>query len=270
MTTRKQVEVNGINISYLTSGKGEDAILFLHGNGMAAENWLPQLNDDALKSKYTLIAIDIPGHGKSDWATDQSLYNVKNLAKLIKPLLDRFNVSSYILVGLSLGTNVIGEITSPVEGCKGIMLVSTCIVNDQNLPSDIITAGQYGYVIASANPPDEDLRAYVSEHMKNKKLADQYIIDYRNADPSFREQLLKMMVDASWTDELSNIQRWNVPICVVFGKNDSLLKIDYLDNFSPLWSNKVYKIDNSAHFVNEEQPEIFNDILLTYANERFK
>ena len=271
MTTRNQVEVNGINISYLTSGIGKDVIVFLHGNGMAAKNWLPQLENEELKSKYTLIAIDLPGHGRSGWAQDdKSVYNIRNIAHLIKPLLEKCNAKSFMLVGLSLGTNVIAEIDSPLEGCKGLMLVSPCIVNDQNLPSAIITAGQYGYVIASANPPDEDLRAYVSEHMKNKKLADQYIIDYRNADPSFREQLLKMMVEASWTDELSNIQRWNVPICVVFGKNDSLLKIDYLDNFSPLWNKKVYFIENAAHFVNEDQPELFNEILLTYASERFK
>lgn len=78
------------------------------------------------------------------------------------------------------------------------------------------------------------------------------------------------MMNASWADELANIQAWNLPVCVVFGKNDSLLKIDYLDNFFLLWNNKVYVIENAGHLLNEEQPEEFNSLLLSYAEEQFK
>ena len=271
MATRTQIEINGKNISCLKSGTGENVILFLHGNGMSAENWLPQLDDEELRKRYTLIAVDLPGHGKSDWANgDKSWYHPRNISKLIKPLLDKCNAKSYLLVGLSFGTNVIGEMAPPLHGCKGIMLVSTCILNNANLPSHIITPGQYGHVIASPHPTDEDLKAFVHEHMKNKKISEQYIIDYRNADPAFREELYKMMVESSWMDELANIKAWNLPVCIVFGKNDSLLTINYLDNFTPVWNNHVYVIDNSRHFPNEEQSEIFNELLSTYADERFK
>ena len=78
------------------------------------------------------------------------------------------------------------------------------------------------------------------------------------------------MIESGWTNELGNIQTWDIPVCIVFGKNDSLLKIDYLNNFSPLWNKKVRFIENAGHFVNEEQPVLFNEILLAYASERFK
>lgn len=271
MISRRQVEINGKHISYLKSGDSKDLILFLHGNGMAAKNWLPQLNDEELKNEYALVAIDLPGHGKSEWSNENPImYDVKNLAQLIKPLIDHFQAKKYLLVGLSLGTNVIGEVTAPLPGCRGIMLVSPCIVNDLNPPGNIITAGPYGHVIATPNASDEDLRAYVYSHMKNKQLAEQYITDYKNSDPVFRGQLGKTMIDASWTDELANIQAWSLPVSIVFGKNDSLLKIDYLDSFSPLWNKRVYVIKNAGHFVNEEQPKQFNELLIAYAKDQFK
>jgi pimeloyl-ACP methyl ester carboxylesterase len=271
MITRSQIEINGKRASYLKSGNKVNLILLLHGNGMAAENWSPQLEDEELKNNYTLIAIDLPGHGKSEWSAENPLmYDVKNIAQLIEPVLDYFKAKKYLLVGLSLGTNIIGEVIAPLPGCRGIMLVSPCIVNDQNPPGDIITAGPYGHVIASPNASDKDLRAYVYSHMKNERLAEQYITDYKNSDPAFREQLGRTMIDASWTDELANIQGWDLPVCIVFGKNDSLLKINYLDCFSPLWNGKVHFIENSGHLVNEEQPEAFNELLLAYANDQFK
>jgi pimeloyl-ACP methyl ester carboxylesterase len=271
MITRNQIEINGKRISYLKSGDGQNLILFLHGNGMAAENWRPQLENQELTDSYTLTAVDLPGHGKSDWSNEmKSMYDVKNIARLLDLLLENLKAKDFLLVGLSLGTNVIGEVTTPLPGCRGIMLVSPCIVNDQNLPGNIITTGPNGHVIATPNVADEDLRSFVYYHMKNTRLAEQYIADYKNTDPAFREQLGETMMNASWTDELANIQARNVPVCVVFGKDDSLLKIDYLNDFSPLWNNKVHYIENAGHFVNEERPAQFNVLLSKYANERFK
>jgi pimeloyl-ACP methyl ester carboxylesterase len=271
MVTRNQIKIKGKSISYLKAGDGQDLILFLHGSGMSAENWLPQLENEKLKSNYSLIAIDLPGHGKTEWLSENAfMYHPKEMAQMIRPLLDQFRVENYLLVGLSLGTNIIGEITSPLSGCRGIMLASPCIVNDQNPPGNFITAGPHGHVIVARNPSDEDLRAYVYSHMKNTRLAEQYITDYKNTDPAFREELGKTMMNASSADELANIQAWNLPVCVVFGKNDSLLKIDYLDNFFLLWNNKVYVIENAGHLLNEEQPEEFNSLLLSYAEEQFK
>jgi hypothetical protein len=82
----------------------------------------------------------------------------------------------------------------PTAGCKGIMLVSPYIVNDANLPGQIITAGAYGHVIATPDASDDDIRAFVYDPMKDEKLAEKWIIDYKNTDPAFREQLGKNMM----------------------------------------------------------------------------
>ena len=271
MITRNQIEINGKRISYLHSGSGPDLILLIHGSGGSAENWLPQLEDKRLSSNCMLAAIDLPGHGESFRAGDDAtMYHPQKMAELVEPILRHLNPKRFLLVGLSLGTNIIAEIADPIPGCKGIMLVSSCILNDENLPADILTPGPYGHVMASTNAPDEDIRSFVYSHMTNETIANKYICDYKNTDPAFREQLGKMFMEGSWTNELANVKSWNVPICVVMGENDSLLKIKYLESFSPLWKNRLQFIKDAGHLLNQEQPEQFTELLLAYANDQFK
>jgi pimeloyl-ACP methyl ester carboxylesterase len=82
--------------------------------------------------------------------------------------------------------------------------------------------------------------------------------------------LSKGLIEGDLTDELESIKNWKVPVCVVFGKDETLVKTTYLDNYPALWNNKVFLIKNGGHFINEEQPEAFNNILLFFAEEVFR
>jgi pimeloyl-ACP methyl ester carboxylesterase len=262
--------INDIPIFSRTYGKGDHVILFIHGSCMTSACWLPQLENEELVHKYKMIAIDLPGHGQSGkMQNDSQDYSPMLLANLVTHFIAEQKLQSYILVGLSFGTNVIGEIRKPLPGCMGIMLVSPCIVNNEHLPSDFITPRVNGHVIVAPNPSDEDLAGYVFHHTKNKKIAEQYILDYRNTDPRFREQLGKFTMEGAWTDELANIKALSVPVCVIFGKQDLLLKTDYLNDFTPLW-NKVHLVSNAEHVVNEDQPDVFNQLLNAFAEDVFK
>lgn len=54
---------DGQQISYLEKGQGEPLVL-LHGVGMCAEAWGPQIA--TLAKTHRVIALDMPGHGLSD------------------------------------------------------------------------------------------------------------------------------------------------------------------------------------------------------------
>jgi pimeloyl-ACP methyl ester carboxylesterase len=271
MTSSLVIRTGNANLACLISGAGSDIILFIHGSGMSARSWLPQLDAGELNSRYKLIAIDLPGHGHSTIINDDlTSLTPSGMANLLAPLLAEFGAKRFLMVGLSFGTNIIAEIPNPLSGGTGIMLVSPCIVNNDSPPTEVITAGPYGHVIVTPRPSEEDVRAYVNSHYVPPPIAEQYIRDFQAADPRFREQLAHFVVNAGWSDELANIQRWQVPICVVFGEKDTLLKTAYLDNFSPLWQGQTYKVKEAGHFVNEEQPETFNQLLLRYANDCFR
>ena len=270
MTLDQTITVNNATVSVKISGQGKKCIFFLHGSSMSAETWMPQLTNAGLQKEFKLIAIDIPGHGNSEWLNERDRYGLKELADVVKQVTEVFQPGEFMLVGLSLGTNIIGEITPPLNNCTGIMLVSSCILNDQFPPNVVITPGSMGHVIAAENPTDSDLREYIYSQTKNTALAERCINDYRKTDPAFRQALGHITMNAGWTDELVNIQKWNIPVCVVFGKEDTLIKTSYLDNYPALWNGKVHHIEGAGHILNEENPEFFNKLLKDFAWAVFK
>jgi uncharacterized protein len=56
-------DYNGVRVAYQEQGKGKEAIIFIHGWTCNSEFWSGQMS--AFPDKR-LIAIDLPGHGKSD------------------------------------------------------------------------------------------------------------------------------------------------------------------------------------------------------------
>jgi pimeloyl-ACP methyl ester carboxylesterase len=271
MINNQMIDFNGISVATKSCGLGKDAIIFIHGSCMNSDTWLPQLKNQELNSKYRLIAFDLPGNGQSGWYTnDTKGYRPKNIALLVKTIIEKFNVERYLLVGLSYGTNIIGEIDPPLPNCAGILLEGVCIVNDAFPASAIITPGPNGHVIVAANPADEELHDYTFLNVKSKEVGERFIKSYRAADPAFREEMAKTMMESDMGDELENIKNWKLPVCIMFGKEEKLIKTDYLNEFEPLWNRKVYHIENASHVVNEEAPEEFNKTLLSFAAEVFK
>ena len=271
MIKNQMIDFNGISIATKSCGSGKDAIILIHGNSMNSDTWLPQLNNQQLTSKYRLIAFDLPGNGQSEWYTNDTRgYRPKNMAQLIKTIIEKFDIERYLLVGLSYGTNIIGEIYPPLPNCAGILLEGVCIVNDSFPASAIITPGPNGHVIVAANPTDQELYDYTFLNTKSKEVGERFIKSYRAADPAFREEMGKTMIESDLGDELENIKSWNLPVCVMFGKEEKLIKTDYLNEYEPLWNKKVYLIENASHVVNEEASEEFNKILLSFAADVFK
>src|SRR5688572_29431609 len=62
---------DGVHIEYQVYGRGDPAVVLIHGWSCDANYWRSQL--DALKAKYTTVTVNLAGHGASgrnrtDWS----------------------------------------------------------------------------------------------------------------------------------------------------------------------------------------------------------
>lgn len=80
-----------------TPGSDADPIVLLHGGGVDARMWGPQLRDDALAGRR-LLAPDARGHGGSSDAADDY-----RLCDDVVALLDALEIERAVLFGLSMG-----------------------------------------------------------------------------------------------------------------------------------------------------------------------
>ena len=90
-----------ITIRGKKTGNGSRKILGIHGlldNANTFDHLIP-----LLKPEYTLVSIDLPGHGKSDHYRD-ALYSLQNYIVTIKMVIKELCWSQFTLMGHSLGS----------------------------------------------------------------------------------------------------------------------------------------------------------------------
>ena len=76
-------------------------LILLHGFQTTASVWKPFVPQ--LSKYYRVIAIDLPGHGRSDYMDSTDVYLHKRAAEYILGLLDKLQIDSAYVMGISSG-----------------------------------------------------------------------------------------------------------------------------------------------------------------------
>jgi pimeloyl-ACP methyl ester carboxylesterase len=96
---RRHVEVGGgQRMSALVWGEGPAELVVVHGAGQNAHTW----DTFAMALGRTLVAVDLPGHGHSDWRDDRDYSPAAN-ADALAAVLDVLAPAAELVVGMSLG-----------------------------------------------------------------------------------------------------------------------------------------------------------------------
>jgi pimeloyl-ACP methyl ester carboxylesterase len=93
---------DGVNIIYEVRGKGDTALVFLHGWCGDREYWKHQVEPFA--ADYRVVTLDQAGHGES--GKDRKEWTVESLAGDVEALVKELGLRRVILVGHSMGGSV--------------------------------------------------------------------------------------------------------------------------------------------------------------------
>jgi len=107
-----KVKVNGILVSCLFHKGSSDAIVFIHGLGSSKEDYREVFRREEFQP-FTILAADLVGFGDSDKPATFS-YEMKDQARILKTIIDRFGLRRIHLVAHSMG-GIVG-----VELCEMI------------------------------------------------------------------------------------------------------------------------------------------------------
>jgi pimeloyl-ACP methyl ester carboxylesterase len=91
---------HGAKIRYADIGKGR-VIVLIHGFPFSLEMWFGNGFANGLAKKFRVIAIDLPGHGKSDCIG--YVQKMERMADVVKDVMDQLNLRRYVVVGHSMG-----------------------------------------------------------------------------------------------------------------------------------------------------------------------
>lgn len=103
------VRFQGFNISYDAAGPRSDAtVVLIHGWACDASFWRLQMRE--LSRRFRVLAVDLPGHGRSD--KPQITYDGALFAQAVRAIMDVEKVQRAVLIGHSMGTEIAGRLVN--------------------------------------------------------------------------------------------------------------------------------------------------------------
>jgi pimeloyl-ACP methyl ester carboxylesterase len=269
---QKNFTVQGIKLAYLEKNPHEKkCIFFIHGNSGSSLTWSKQL-ESPLFSDFRIIAFDLPAHGSSESSPNPDIdYSPIILGKIMAQAVKSLaGDQSYILAGFSFGTNVIGEMLSYDLKPAGIILVSSCVISSvTDLQKVFLPNPNAGnFFIDSFSREGLDKLALDCFFLQNNMESEKFKYDFENTTAPFRSILMKKAGEGAVSDEIEFLRKTGLPILTIFGNEDKIVNINYLDAIPfTTWQNTIYKLPEAGHFVHIDQSELLNQLIFDYAIE---
>ena len=219
----KFAKINGLKIYYEESGRGVPIIL-LHHFFASASQWKSYAPE--LAKKYRVIAVDLPGHGRSDYMDTTKEFLHKKAAQYIIGLIDFLKLDSVYLIGASSG----GPITSYLATLRPDLVKRAVVIS-----GFIYRSKQVREILAdwSKNPNATE----IASHGKEKAILLHKQFTYSSqlyGDPSFTP------------DVLSTIRAKTL---IIHGDNDPFFPIsNALEMYENIPNSHLWIVPNGGHF----------------------
>ncbi|MFC1528003.1 alpha/beta fold hydrolase [Candidatus Neomarinimicrobiota bacterium] len=272
----KYSKVRNINVAYIDEGSGSQTILLIHGLGTYAKGWIK--NIDALSEQYRVIAVDLPGYGKSD--KGHYKYTMDFYATVLTELMDNLGINETIVAGHSMG----GQIAMTMalnfpERVHKLVLISPA-------GFERFEDGEGDWLINVMTPDlvkdtpiraiDTNLRYNFYETPEDAEFLITERIQLRGSSDFDRycyavSKNVQAMIDGYVYDKLDQITQ---PTLILWGENDQLIPNRFLhagwtENIAKIGAeeipnNKTVLFPKCGHFVQFEKPEETNQSILEF------
>ncbi len=205
-------------VRVLSNGQEGEAMLFIHGFGGDAQNWM--FNIGAFDG-HAVSALDLPGHGGSTKAVAGGL---EGLIASVQQLLDGRGIERVHLVGHSMG----GLIAAEVAVRSPALVASLSMIDPAGLGPEISTAYIDGFIDAESR---RELKPVLQMLFADPELVSRSMVDdvlrYKRLDGV--QEALAALRDEMFphghqqraiTNELTDSR---VPVLVIWGEQDQVI-----------------------------------------------
>ncbi len=249
-------KVNGININYEQKGSG-DLIVILHGWGSNITLHANMI--ELFSKKYTVVAMDMPGFGKSE--EPPSAWCVDDYVQFVIDFLADYDSKKIMFLGHSFGGRVIIKLCSrtdlPFEVNKVMLVDSAGILPPKSNKKSFRTRW---YKFCRNILSTKLMQKLFPEALE--KLRVKYgSADYAAASPLMRQVLVKV-VNEDLEPLLPNIK---CPALLVWGVNDTATPLSDGEKMEKAIPDAgLVKLENAGHYSFLEQQFMFNRVMCSF------
>ena len=253
---RIAIAPDGVHVQYRVYGSGEPALVFIHGWSCDSNYWREQI--PAFRKKYTLVTVDLAGHGGTDGA--RSEWSIARFGQDVATALSAVPNKQIVIVGHSMGGPVALEAARLLDKrVIGIIGVDTF----KSIGTPAPTRAQ---VDAIVKPFEADFigatRALVADHLfvkdDNPQLAQKIAYDMSLSPPRVAVPSMRALLEYDFTAALKDIP---VPIVAINSDLGEPLNEARIRKVLPKF--RAVTLPGDGHFLMMEDPQRFNPALET-------
>ncbi|MFC2084954.1 alpha/beta fold hydrolase [Bacteroidota bacterium] len=242
---------DGVNISLTDNGTGEPALIFVHGWCCDKTYWDKQVK--YFSKNYRTVAVDLAGHGSS--GIDRENYTIQLYGEDIAAVIKKLDLKKVILIGHSMGGYVIIETANHFpDKIVGLVGADTF----QDLQAEYTEEQKEMYFA----PFRQNFKDHCPEFVEgmfppnaDSTLVNKIVTDMCSAPERVALSSFENLVDY---DAISSVRKIKAP---VFAINADLWPTNVEGNKEIVESFQVRVIEGIGHFVMNENPDKFNQLL---------
>ncbi len=221
------VSAGGLNLNFLRMGpRGGLPLVLIHGFGGDLNNWL--FNQSALAENHDVVALDLPGHGRSSKAVGDG--DLAALAAVFGDFLDALDIDRAHLVGHSMGgaLALLYAMQHPQRVSVLTLLAPAGLAPEVNL--DFIE----GFIAAGRR---KEMRAVLELLVADPAMISRdkvnYVLKYKRLDGV--DQALRSLADGLFTEgrqktlDPAGLAGIALPVSVIWGEADRILPVAQAD-----------------------------------------
>ncbi len=262
---------SGLKIHYKEFGEGP-VLLLIHGWNNDWSGFMPLIG--YLQDKFRVIAVDLPGYGKSDPLEGD--YSVERLSDTISEFIDKKNGKVDILCALSMGTVIASDMAKRHnKKIKSVVLIGPPIIKYDWLPSKLYREWikfmnksslfmKTGRKVMASNWYGHFTAKHINMHIYDKQLINEHGMKGRkHISPKVLFQMGKAMYYYHLEKTLKEIE---IPMLLILGRYDKIVNLNEAGKIGENKKNVITKwIEDAGHVVSLEKPKETSNLVSDFA-----
>ncbi|HBS85609.1 MAG: hypothetical protein A2W91_14400 [Bacteroidetes bacterium GWF2_38_335] len=256
---------DGTKVFFSDNGNGKP-VVFLHGYLESKEIWNDLIT--SLKNRFRIIAIDLPGHGKTGVFSD--VHTMDFMAEIVKKVLNHLKIQSCYITGHSMG----GYVALAFAEKYSEMISGLCLFHSHPFSDgadkkesrlkevELIENGKKDLIYKVSIP-----NLYADENLEKLKDKLQFSMNTAFATPAegVTAALKGMRARRDKSEVLYKLRNKSF---LIIGKKDNLIPCEKLIDLAEKHNLEHALLENSGHMGFFEEPaetlRIMNNILKKY------
>lgn len=247
---------------YPATNNSKKWITFIHGAGGSSSIWFNQVR--FFKSYFNVLLIDLRGHGRSAASPEGTQYTFDKIIEDLIEVLDHNKINKSHFVGISLGSILIQKMLFKYQSRVEKIGLGGAILN-LNFQSRVLMF--FGNLTQSILPFIwiYTFFAYVimpyRNHRKSRAL---FIREAKKLSQNEFKRWYKLTKKILPLLEKIRSYKVKTPVLYIMGKEDYMFLPFVKEMVQAHEYSSLITLSDSGHVVNIDQPEQFNNNLLTF------